>query len=287
MGGHGHGHHRHHGGDFDWEAMADKLEVDGAFVLPLVGSVVGDLTEAGHDPASVAHVVDVGCGPGVVTCALAEHFQAATVTGLDTSAELLSRLRLRAGESGLDTRVHGVVGDLEQDLPQLGPADIVWASMVVHHVDDPAATLHRLCGLLRPGGALVLIEFGGNPRVLPDHDPLVARGTWQRLEDAATASLERRLEPGMIGRDWSSDLTGAGLTDVTDRFVAFRYEAPLEDLPRRWLVRHVRRGLGMAEALPADDTAALVAFAAAVENGDRTDPFVVADRRVLMARRPD
>jgi len=123
--------------------------------------------------------------------------------------------------------------------------------------------------------------------VLPDDDPLVANGAWQRLENAATASLAQRLDPGMIGRDWPAELISVGLADVTDRVVPFRYNAPLDELPRRWLVRHVRRGIGMAgEALSADDLAALEAFAAAVETGERTDPFVVAERRVLTARRP-
>jgi len=280
-------HHRHHGDDFDWEAMADKLEVDGAFVLPLVESVVAELRKAGLDSRTVGHVVDVGCGPGVVTCALAEHFPAAAVTGVDSSEGLLDRLRRRATEEGLDARVDAVVGDVENGLPALTPANVVWASMIVHHVDDPSATLRRLGGLICPGGTLVLVEFGGDPRVLPDGDPLVAGGTWQRLEDAATASLEQRLAPGMIGRDWPSDLVAAGLIDVTDRIVPFRYDAPLDDLPRRWLIRHLRRGVGMAgEALSSADASALEAFASAVESGERRDPFVVAERRVLTARRP-
>ena len=282
--GHVHGHHHQHGADFDWEAMAEKLEADGAFVFPLVDTVVHELAEAGLDPA---HVVDVGCGPGVVTCALAAHFPAATVTGLDSAAELLARLRSRAAEAGLGERVDAVEGDLEHDLPPLPPADLVWASMVAHHVADPPATLRRLADLLRPGGTLVLVEFGGSPGVLRDDDSLVAGGAWRRLEDAATASLAQRLDPGMIGRDWPADLTRAGLTDVTDRVIPFRYDAPLEELPRRWLIRHVRRGVGMAEgALSAEDVAALEAFAAAVEAGARSDPFVVAERRVLTSRRP-
>jgi SAM-dependent methyltransferase len=286
MSGHG-GHHRHHDADFDWDAMADALEVDGALVLPLVASVVAGLGAIGVDTAAVAHVVDVGCGPGVVTCALARHLPSTAVTGLDSAPQLLDRLRRRAAEEGLAERVSAVEADLEDELPALAPAHLVWASMVVHHVADPLATLRRLGGLLRPGGTLVLVEFAGHPRVLPDDDPLVAHGTWQRLEEAALASLARRLGPDVIGRDWPADLSRAGLTDATDRIVTFSHDAPLEEIGRRWLVRHVRRGIGMAaDALPADDAAALEAFALAVETGERTDAFVVAERRVLTARRP-
>ena len=91
----------------------------------------------------------------------------------------------------------------------------------------------------------------------------------------------------MIGRDWPRDLRLAGLVDVTDDIVPFSYDAPLDELRRRWLVRHVRRGVGMAgEALRDGDVEMLDAFADAVERGDRSDAFVRADRRVLTARRP-
>ena len=160
----------------------------------------------------------------------------------------------------------GVVADLDHELPQLSPADLVWASMVVHHVADPVATLRRLGGLLRPGGTLVVVEFGGNPTVLPDDDPVVAGGAWARLEAGARAWLVQRLGPDLIGRDWPRDLRLAGLVDVTDDIVPFSSAAPLDDLHRRWLVRHVRRGVGMAGvALREGDIEMLEAFADAVE----------------------
>ncbi len=283
----GHGHHHDRGPDFDWDGMADALEVDGALALPLVATVAAGLEHAGIDTAAVAHVVDVGCGPGVVTCALAGRFPAARVTGVDSAPQLLERVRHRALDAGLASRVDGVEGDLEHDLPELPPADIVWASMVVHHVADPVATLRRIGSILRPGGTLVVVEFGGHARVLPAADPIVAGGAWERLETGARAALVERLGPDVIGRDWPRDLRLAGLTDVTDELVSFAHDAPLDELPRRWLVRHVRRGIGMAgDALDPADGKALETFADAVERGGRTDAFVVAERRVLTARSP-
>jgi len=284
----GHGHDYRHSNDFDWDAMADALEIDGTLVLPLVEAVSAGLQRAGIDTATVARVVDVGCGPGVVTCALAETFPAARITGIDSAAHLLDRLRHRTLDAGLQDRVDGLTGDLEHELPQLPPADLVWASMVIHHVADPAATLRRLGDLLRPGGTLIMVEFGGHPRVLPADDPVVVDGTWARLEDGARATLVERLGPDLIGRDWPRDLRLAGLTDVTDELVTFSHDAPLDELPRRWLERHIRRGIGMAgDALTPGDVETLETLANAVEQGRRTDAFVAADRRVLTARRAD
>ena len=285
---HGHGHgHGHDDPNFDWEAMADSLEVDGAMALPLVGAVVADLVAGGLDPAAVGHVVDVGCGPGVVTCALAGHLPEAAVTALDSAGQLLYRVRHRAAGHSLHERVATMEADLEHDLPALAPADLVWASMVVHHVAEPVVTLGRLLAALRPGVTLVMVEFAGSPSVLPDDDPLVAGGAWDRLEHAATASLLTRLGFDVIGHDWPAELTAAGFTGVTDRVVTFHHDAPLDETGQRWLVRHVRRGLQMAgEALPAADGAALEAFATAVEAGERRDAFMRGERRVLTARRP-
>lgn len=267
--------------------MADSLEIDAAMALPLVEDVAERLADSRVEGTEVLHVVDVGCGPGVVTCALAEEFPSARLTGLDSAPELLDRLRSRAGDAGLAERLDAVEGDIEHDLPPLQPADVVWASMVVHHVADPVATLGRVAGLLRPGGTLVLVEFGGTPRVVPDHDALVASGTWARLENAARAALAERLGPDVIDRDWPRDLAAVGLSHITDDAVTFSHDAPLGEIQRRWLTRHVRGGIRMAgDALGPADTEALEAFADAVEAGKRPDVLVEASRRVLTARRP-
>jgi SAM-dependent methyltransferase len=282
-----HGHGAGPGREADWEALADSLEVDGELVLPLVEAVVTGLEADGLDAARVAHVVDVGCGPGVVSCALARRLPAAVVTGVDAAPRLLDRLRRRAAASGLAGRIATVEADLDGELPPLAPADLVWCSMVAHHLSDPVASLRRLRGLLRPGGTLVLVELAASPEVLPPSDPLVSGGAWERLEGAAAAALVERLGFDAFGHDWAADLARAGFARVSDRVLPFRHDAPLGELGRRWLVRHVRRGLGMAGgALAAGDADALEALAAAVEGGERSDPFVAAERRVLTARRP-
>lgn len=250
---HGHEHqghrHHHHGDDFDWEALADSLELDAAITLPIVDEVVHTSV-----PDGAAVLVDVGCGPGVVA-------------------------------AGLGDRVRTVLGDLEQPLPTIGPADLVWASMVVHHVADPVAALSALRRVLRPGGTLVMIEFGSPPEVLSPDDPLVLAGAWQRFEAATAASLRERLGLDPVEVDWPALLAAAGYTDVVDTGRTAVHRSPLGPTARAWLVQHVRRGIEMAgDRVAAVDVAALNAFADSVPSRD--DLTVRAHRRVITATAP-
>ena len=278
---HHHHHHHHHGDDFDWEALADSLVLDAAITMPIVDDVV-----ASSVPADVTRVIDVGCGPGAVAVHLAQVLPGARVTALDSSEPLLERVRARAADAGVGDRVVTVVGDLDHPLPDLGPVDLVWASMVVHHVADPVATLVALRGLLRPRGTLVLVEFGEPPVVLASDDPLVVAGTWQRFQAATQQSLVERLGLDPVAVDWPALLARAGCTDAVDSGRWGVHEAPLSTTGRAWLVKHVRRGIEMAaERIGADDVAALDAFAASVP--ERDDLSVRVQRRVVTAVAPD
>ncbi len=262
--------------------MAESLEVDGELALPLVATIAARL---GPTLANAQHVLDVGCGPGVITCALAAHAPSAAVTGLDTAGPLLQRLRERATHQGVADRVTTVEGNLEADLPDLSPADVVWAAMVVHHVADRVATLRRLHDALRPGGTLVLVEFGGQPTVLPPGDP--AEGAWQRMQDAAEANLVERLGFDVPHHAWAPELEAAGFTVAGDGPVEFLHPAPLGAAGGRWLPRHARRGIQWAgEALSPADASALDALATSVELGERPDLAIRAERRVVLATRP-
>ena len=156
---HGHGHGPGHGhGDpsFASTADADRLEREAedlladteAAIVRIAASVSGD----------VARIVDVGCGPGVVTCLLAERFPGASVVAADSSPVMLTRVADRADRLGLADRVVTAAADLAHGLDALGLADVVWASMVLHHVDDVAAAVDRLRGLVRTGGVLAVVE---------------------------------------------------------------------------------------------------------------------------------
>jgi SAM-dependent methyltransferase/biotin operon repressor len=104
--------------------------------------------------------IDVGTGDGRMLDLLAPLF--AKVIAFDRSATQLARARARVERRGY-ANVELLEGDLED--PALRArletsfADVVVASRVLHHAPKPVRTLEALATLLRPGGALVVIDY--------------------------------------------------------------------------------------------------------------------------------
>ena len=107
--------------------------------------VVNVLTER-----NAKRVLDVGCGTGVnLTVMLAQHFPNTQFIAIDSdSASIACATR----ENQL-TNVRYLV---ESDAVNLGVFDVIIASEVIEHVEDPDAFLDNLRGLLAPDGRLVL-----------------------------------------------------------------------------------------------------------------------------------
>ncbi len=264
--------------------MAERLELDAALVLPIVDQTVAQLADR-VDWTHVAHVMDVGCGPGVVTAALAAHAPNAQLLALDSSAPLLARVTARARDLELGDRVHVLLADMEAGLPDLPALDVIWAGMVVHHVADPVAVLQDLWSHLRPGGTLVMVEFGDSPVILPADDPVVTSGAWARADAAAAAALSERLGLDPLTVDWPALLATAGFEQITDAVLTARHDAPLDPATRAWLVQHLERTVEwVGERVDERDRAALASLAESA--AARDDLVAHAQRRVVTARRP-
>lgn len=102
--------------------------------------------------------IDAGTGDGSLLEVLAPIFQ--RVVAVDRSEAQLAMARARVKHRGFGN-VDLVRGEL--DGPELkkwaGKADAVFAVRLLHHAPKPAAVLAKLAGLVREGGALVVLDY--------------------------------------------------------------------------------------------------------------------------------
>jgi len=111
-------------------------------------------------PLAGARVLDVGCGAGLLSEAMAG--EGARVTALDLSPELVEVAKLHLLESGLqvDYRLQPVEA-LAAEMP--GAFDAITCMEMLEHVPDPASVLRACATLLRPGGRLLLSTLNRTP----------------------------------------------------------------------------------------------------------------------------
>ncbi|MDA1306736.1 MAG: methyltransferase domain-containing protein [Acidobacteria bacterium] len=87
-------------------------------------------------------VVDLGCGPGEITCELARRFPVSRFIGVDHSATAIARAQALAQQLQL-TNIRFTVEDLIDWVPA-EPVHLVALFDAFHHVPNPEATIARL-----------------------------------------------------------------------------------------------------------------------------------------------
>lgn len=114
------------------------------FVPELGAPLVGLLA-----PQPGERILDIGCGDGTLTLALAE--AGATVVGIDASPEMVAAAKAR----GLDARVADAAA-----LPFVAEFDAAFSNAALHWVPDHDAAVAGMARALKPGGRAVG-ELGG------------------------------------------------------------------------------------------------------------------------------
>ncbi|CEP11515.1 hypothetical protein [Parasitella parasitica] len=135
---------------------ANKYAKHASFV-PKLGSVILDKL----DPQSNEHVLDFGCGDGVLTKLLASKTRC--VTGIDASQAMIDHAR--QDDAPQNVSYHTVNGyDLDTWFDaheKAGPYDAVFSSATLHWLkEDPIKAIRNIHHVLKPQGRFVA-EFGG------------------------------------------------------------------------------------------------------------------------------
>jgi SAM-dependent methyltransferase len=170
-----------------------------------------------HLPEPPARVLEVGCGRGELTTALAVAGHDAV--GIDPAAPdgpRFRRLTLEEVEEG-------------------ARYDAVVAAFSLHHIRDLDAALAKIAGLLVPGGLLLVDEFAWD---LLD-EPTVEWLWEQQRSAAAAAGAEAPATPAELRADWEAEHVGVhGHAALRGGLDAHFEQVVLEPTP--YLHRHLR-----------------------------------------------
>lgn len=112
-------------------------------------------------PVAGLRVLDVGCGGGILSEAMA--LRGAVVTGIDLGETALEVARLHSLESGVAVEYRlTAVEVLAAERP--GQYDIVSCMEMLEHVPDPASVVQACASLCKPGGRLYFSTLNRNPK---------------------------------------------------------------------------------------------------------------------------
>ena len=113
-------------------------------------------------PLSGKRVLDVGCGGGILSDAMAR--AGANVLGIDMSAKALGVAQLHA----LEVQTQGIgfreitAEELADEQP--GQFDVVTCMEMLEHVPDPASVVKACAKLVKPGGHVFFSTINRNPK---------------------------------------------------------------------------------------------------------------------------
>lgn len=127
-----------------FEVWAEQVDAD-----------VGARFSSALGKAARGRLIDVACGPGVVTAALAPN--AASIVAFDATEAMLEKTKARCAKAGL-RNVEFKSGDAEH----LPFADCVFDGAVtraaLHHFAEPQRAIDEMFRVLRPGGVAVFAD---------------------------------------------------------------------------------------------------------------------------------
>jgi ubiquinone/menaquinone biosynthesis C-methylase UbiE len=114
--------------------------------------ILGGYIEPGQN------VLDLGCGPGTFSIAMAKMVgESGKVIAVDVQEEMLQIVRKKAAQQGLES----IIFTHKSDPDRIGlseKVDFALAFYMVHEVPDAEAFLKEIASVLKPKGKLLIVE---------------------------------------------------------------------------------------------------------------------------------
>jgi ubiquinone/menaquinone biosynthesis C-methylase UbiE len=185
-------------------AELERLKLQATVALPLEQEI---WRRAGL--AAGMQVLDLGCGPGFTSCALAQCVGAGAVTGIDISGELIAVAEQAKASEQVENVVFQTGNLYDLDFPA-ERFDFVYARFVFQHLKDPERALQGVLRVLKPGGILCVVDVDDN---WTSFSP--ASAAFIRFIRRAGRGQRRKGGNRLIGSQLHGLLHRAGLSDVT------------------------------------------------------------------------
>ena len=173
-------------------------------------------------------VLDLGCGPGAQTLALAAALPEARIVAVDLLPSMVAETNRRVLLAGCEGRVGAVVGDMAAPPAAPGTQDLIWCEGAIYNLGVTEA-LERWRPLLRAGGTVAFTE----PVWLVDSPPEEIHDWWNAEYPSISdrAGVEARIEAASFRTIASFDLPASAwwteyYEPMQDRVEALRRRLP-------------------------------------------------------------
>jgi 2-polyprenyl-6-hydroxyphenyl methylase/3-demethylubiquinone-9 3-methyltransferase len=166
-----------------------------------------------------ARVVDVGCGGGILSEAMA--LRGAKVLGIDLSQAVLEVAELHAIESNAAVEYRSISAE-ELAAAQPSAFDLVTCMEMLEHVPDPEAAIAALAALVKPGGDVIVSTLNRKPQAFAI--AILGAEYIARMLPRGTHEYLKFIRPSELAR-WGRaaglellDLTGISYNPLTRAF---------------------------------------------------------------------